>query len=125
MTAVPGAFSAATCSISEQRRPSPLDQPEPPQQGARAQQPQHQVVDRRPDEDVEHRHHRHDDDQAARREQARGGLFDDNYYDTGVSTTTSVLWNAPSIGVPGVPAELQLPKGARAVRTVDPKAAQP
>ena len=43
----------------------------------------------------------------------RGGMFDDNYYDTGVSTTTSVLWNAPSIGVPGVPAELQLPKGAQ------------
>jgi hypothetical protein len=43
----------------------------------------------------------------------RGGIFDDNYYDTGVSTTTSVLWNAPSIGVPGVPADLQLPKGAQ------------
>ena len=43
----------------------------------------------------------------------RGGLFDDNYYDTGVSTTTSVLWNAPSIGIAGVPADLQLPKGAQ------------
>src|SRR5262245_57951102 len=43
----------------------------------------------------------------------RGGMFDDNYYDTGVSTTTAVVWNAPSIGVPGVPADLQLPKGAQ------------
>jgi len=43
----------------------------------------------------------------------RGGMFDDNYYDTGVSTTTSVLWNAPSLGVAGVPADLQLPKGAQ------------
>jgi len=43
----------------------------------------------------------------------RGGLFKDNYYDTGVSTTTSVLWNTPSIGVAGVPADLQLPKGAQ------------
>ena len=40
----------------------------------------------------------------------RGGLFKDNYKDTGVSTTTAVIWNAPSIGVPGVPANLQLPK---------------
>jgi outer membrane receptor protein involved in Fe transport len=37
-------------------------------------------------------------------------MFSDNYYDTGVSTTTAVIWNTPSIGVPGVPAELQLPK---------------
>ena len=43
----------------------------------------------------------------------RGGLFSDNYADTGVSTTTSVLWNTPSIGVAGVPANLQLPKGAQ------------
>ena len=43
----------------------------------------------------------------------RGGIFSDNYYDTGVSTTTSVLWNTPSIGVAGVPPELQLPKGAQ------------
>src|SRR3954468_17192661 len=43
----------------------------------------------------------------------RGGLFDDNYYDTGVSQTTAVVWNAPSIGVAGVPADLQLPKGAQ------------
>jgi outer membrane receptor protein involved in Fe transport len=43
----------------------------------------------------------------------RGGVFSDRYKDTGVSTTTSVLWNAPSIGVPGVPANLQLPKGAQ------------
>jgi outer membrane receptor protein involved in Fe transport len=44
---------------------------------------------------------------------ARGGLFDDNYYDTGASTTTAVVWNTPSIGVAGVPANLQLPKGAQ------------
>ena len=43
----------------------------------------------------------------------RGGLFTDNYADTGVSTTTSVIWNTPSIGVAGVPANLQLPKGAQ------------
>ena len=43
----------------------------------------------------------------------RGGLFRDNYADEGVSTTTAVIWNAPSIGVPGVPGNLQLPKGAR------------
>jgi len=43
----------------------------------------------------------------------RGGMFSDNYYDTGVSTTTAVIWNTPSIGVPGVPADLQLPKGAQ------------
>ena len=43
----------------------------------------------------------------------RGGLFSDNYEDTGVSTTTSVTWNTPSIGVVGVPANLQLPKGAQ------------
>ena len=35
----------------------------------------------------------------------RGGLFSDNYDDTGVSTTTAVVWNTPSIGVAGVPAE--------------------
>jgi len=43
----------------------------------------------------------------------RGGLFSDNYADTGVSTTTAVIWNTPSIGVEGVPANLQLPKGAQ------------
>jgi outer membrane receptor protein involved in Fe transport len=43
----------------------------------------------------------------------RGGLFRDNYKDTGVPTTTAVVWNTPSIGVPGVPANLQLPKGAQ------------
>jgi hypothetical protein len=43
----------------------------------------------------------------------RGGLFDDNYKDTGVSTTTSVIWNVPSIGVAGVPANLQLPSGTQ------------
>ncbi len=43
----------------------------------------------------------------------RGGLFSDNYADTGVPTTTAVIWNTPSIGVAGVPANLQLPKGAQ------------
>jgi len=43
----------------------------------------------------------------------RGGIFRDNYKDTGVSTTTAVVWNTPSIGVPGVPGELQLPKGSQ------------
>jgi carboxypeptidase family protein/TonB-dependent receptor-like protein len=43
----------------------------------------------------------------------RGGMFSDNYADTGVSTTTAVIWNTPSIGVPGVPAELQLPKASQ------------
>ena len=43
----------------------------------------------------------------------RGGMFSDNYADRGVSTTTAVIWNTPSIGVAGVPAELQLPKGAQ------------
>jgi len=41
----------------------------------------------------------------------RGGLFYDNYYDTGIPTTTSVNWNAPSIDVAGVPASLQQPNG--------------
>ena len=43
----------------------------------------------------------------------RGGVFSDNYNDTGVSTTTAVIWNTPSIGVAGVPANLQLPKGTQ------------
>jgi hypothetical protein len=43
----------------------------------------------------------------------RGGVFSDKYADTGVSTTTAVIWNTPSIGVPGVPAELQLPNGSQ------------
>jgi hypothetical protein len=43
----------------------------------------------------------------------RGGVFSDKYADTGVSTTTAVIWNTPSLGVPGVPANLQLPKGAQ------------
>lgn len=41
----------------------------------------------------------------------RGGYFYDNYADTGIPNTTSVLWNTPSIGVPGVPAALQQPTG--------------
>lgn len=44
---------------------------------------------------------------------ARGGYFYDNYSDTGIPTTTSVLWNTPSIGVAGVPAALQLPRGSQ------------
>jgi hypothetical protein len=43
----------------------------------------------------------------------RGGQFSDKYADTGVSTTTAVIWNTPSIGIPGVPAELQLPNGTQ------------
>src|SRR3954466_8934286 len=43
----------------------------------------------------------------------RGGVFSDRYKDTGVSTTTAVIWNTPSLGVAGVPANLQLPKGAQ------------
>ncbi|MEP6914709.1 MAG: carboxypeptidase regulatory-like domain-containing protein [Acidobacteriota bacterium] len=43
----------------------------------------------------------------------RGGVFSDQYADTGVSNTTAVIWNTPSFGVAGVPAELQLPKGAQ------------
>ena len=35
----------------------------------------------------------------------RAGVFRDNYMDTGVPTTTAVVWNTPSIGVDGVPAE--------------------
>jgi hypothetical protein len=40
----------------------------------------------------------------------RGGYFHDNYVDTGIPSTTSVLWNQPSIGLAGVPASLQQPK---------------
>ena len=43
----------------------------------------------------------------------RGGLFSRQLQDTGVSTTTAVIWNTPSIGVAGVPANLQLPKGSQ------------
>ena len=43
----------------------------------------------------------------------RGGQFSDKYADTGVSTTTAVIWNTPSIGIPGVPAALQLPNGTQ------------
>lgn len=39
----------------------------------------------------------------------RGGLFTDNYADTGIPNTTAVVWNTPSIGIPGVPASLQQP----------------
>src|SRR5262249_1859352 len=44
---------------------------------------------------------------------ARGGYFYDNYADTGIPNVTSVLWNVPSIGVPGLPASLQLPNGTQ------------
>jgi outer membrane receptor protein involved in Fe transport len=39
----------------------------------------------------------------------RGGFFNDSYQDTGVSRTTSYTYQTPSIGVPGVPADLQGP----------------
>jgi hypothetical protein len=41
----------------------------------------------------------------------RGGIYSDNYKDTGVPTTTAVVWQAPSIGLAGVPANLQQPVG--------------
>jgi hypothetical protein len=41
----------------------------------------------------------------------RGGLFNDNYLDTGVSTQTAVVWNTTSIGVAGLPSSLQQPLG--------------
>jgi hypothetical protein len=41
----------------------------------------------------------------------RGGLFTDNYYDTGVPQTTAVIWNTSSIGLAGLPADLQQPIG--------------
>jgi hypothetical protein len=43
----------------------------------------------------------------------RGGQFSDKYADTGVSTTTAVIWNTPSIGISGVPEALQLPNGTQ------------
>ena len=52
-------------------------------------------------------------EQPRRRSACAAGCSRDNYKDTGVSTTTSVIWNTPSIGVAGVPANLQLPKGAQ------------
>ncbi len=39
----------------------------------------------------------------------RGGLFHDNYKDTGVPRTTSYTYQRSSIGVPGVPVALQQP----------------
>jgi carboxypeptidase family protein len=42
-----------------------------------------------------------------------GGRFYDRFSDTGVSRTTSVRWNQSSIGVAGVPADLQLPIGTQ------------
>jgi hypothetical protein len=43
----------------------------------------------------------------------RGGHFHDRFADTGIPTTTSVRWNQPSTGVPGVPQNLQLPAGTQ------------
>jgi hypothetical protein len=43
----------------------------------------------------------------------RGGYFRDRFADTGISTTTSVRWNRSSVGVPGVPQNLQLPAGTQ------------
>jgi hypothetical protein len=43
----------------------------------------------------------------------RGGVFSDNYADTGVSTTTAVVWNNTSVGQAGVPANLQLPNSSQ------------
>jgi hypothetical protein len=40
----------------------------------------------------------------------RGGYFYDNYKDTGIPNITSVLWNTSSIGVAGVPPQLQQPQ---------------
>ena len=41
----------------------------------------------------------------------RGGMFYDNYKDTGVPQTTSYTYQRSSIGMPGVPAGLQQPIG--------------
>jgi hypothetical protein len=43
----------------------------------------------------------------------RSGYFNDKYYDTGIPTTTSVLYNFSAVGVAGVPAALQLPAGSQ------------
>jgi len=43
----------------------------------------------------------------------RGGYFYDKYWDTGIPTTTSVQYNTSAVGVPGVPASLQLPLGSQ------------
>ncbi|MEP7310412.1 MAG: carboxypeptidase regulatory-like domain-containing protein [Acidobacteriota bacterium] len=43
----------------------------------------------------------------------RGGYFYDNFGDTGIPTTTSVTYNTSAVGVPGVPAALQLPLGTQ------------
>ena len=42
---------------------------------------------------------------------ARGGLFRDNYADTGISQTTNYTYQTTAVGVAGVPANLQLPLG--------------
>ncbi len=41
----------------------------------------------------------------------RGGLFTDNYADTGIPNTTAVVWNTSSVGLSGVSAALQQPIG--------------
>lgn len=42
---------------------------------------------------------------------ARAGTFHDNYNDTGISQTTNYTYQTSAVGVPGVPASLQLPIG--------------
>lgn len=43
----------------------------------------------------------------------RGGYFRDNYADTGISSTTSVIYQTSSVGLAGVPAGLQGPIGTQ------------
>lgn len=43
----------------------------------------------------------------------RGGYFRDNYEDTGIPDITSVTYQSPSLGIPGVPANLQGPTGTQ------------
>ncbi len=42
---------------------------------------------------------------------ARGGIFHDNYVDTGISKTTNNTYQTSAVGVAGVPLNLQLPIG--------------
>jgi hypothetical protein len=39
--------------------------------------------------------------------QLRGAYFYDNYKTTGVENLSAVIWGVPSIGIPGIPADLQ------------------
>ena len=43
----------------------------------------------------------------------RGGYFRDKYEDTGIPDITSVTYQSPSFGIPGVPANLQGPTGTQ------------